>query len=81
MVARGFSSETFCFEAVEEAAEYERPYHVCYLGDFDRSGRDAAEALQHIVTEERKRHAEERCRLIALPTAPERRPWWRRWFR
>jgi hypothetical protein len=46
MVARGFSSETFCFEAVEEAAEHERPYHVSYLGDFDRSGLDAAEALQ-----------------------------------
>jgi len=51
-----FLRETFCFEAVEEAAEYGRPYHVCYLGDFDRSGRDAAEALQ----EKLERFASER---------------------
>ena len=25
--------------------------------------------------------AEERRQLLALPTGPERRPWWRRWFR
>jgi hypothetical protein len=25
--------------------------------------------------------AEERRKLIAILTAPERRPWWRRWFR
>lgn len=46
MVARGFSSETFCFEAVEARGDDDRPYHVYYLGDFDRSGRDAARALQ-----------------------------------
>jgi len=45
MVARGFSSETFCFEAVEARVGDPRPYHVYYLGDFDRSGRDAAAAL------------------------------------
>jgi hypothetical protein len=46
MVARGFSSETFCFEAVEARAGDDRPYIVYYLGDFDRSGRDAAAALK-----------------------------------
>lgn len=46
MVARGFSSETFCFEAVEARGDDDRPYNVYYLGDFDRSGRDAANALR-----------------------------------
>jgi len=46
MVARGFSSETFCFEAVEARVGDKRPYIVYYLGDFDRSGRDAAASLQ-----------------------------------
>jgi hypothetical protein len=45
MVARGFSSETFCFEAVEQYDEDKTTY-VYYLGDFDRSGRDAANSLE-----------------------------------
>jgi hypothetical protein len=36
MITRGFSSETFCFEAVEQLADH-RPYHVYYLGDFEPS--------------------------------------------
>jgi hypothetical protein len=46
MVARGFSSETFCFEAVEARVGDPRPYIIYYLGDCDRSGRDAAAALK-----------------------------------
>ena len=46
MVARGYSSETFAFEAVAAREGDERPYHVVYLGDFDRSGLDAARALE-----------------------------------
>jgi hypothetical protein len=46
MVTRGFSSETFCFEAVESREGDDRPYIVYYLGDFDRAGRDAADALK-----------------------------------
>jgi hypothetical protein len=46
MVARGFSSETFCFEAIENAAEQDKPYIVYYLGDFDRAGQQAANALR-----------------------------------
>jgi hypothetical protein len=46
MVSRGFASETFCFEAVASRGDDPRPYHVLYLGDFDRSGRDAAKALR-----------------------------------
>jgi hypothetical protein len=45
MVARGFSSETFCFEAVEQYDE-DKITHVYYLGDFDRAGRDAANTLK-----------------------------------
>jgi hypothetical protein len=46
MVARGYSSETFCFEAIESRENDDRPYVVYYLGDFDRSGRDAATTLK-----------------------------------
>jgi hypothetical protein len=56
MVTRGFSSETFCFEAVEAREGDSRPYHVYYLGDFDRSGRDAARSLH----EKLKRFANEK---------------------
>ena len=37
MVARGFASETFCYEAIAQRSEDTRPYHVYYLGDFDRA--------------------------------------------
>src|SRR5262249_4520156 len=46
MVTRGFSSETFCFEAVEARIGDPRPYVVYYLGDFDRAGQDASRALK-----------------------------------
>jgi hypothetical protein len=45
MVTRGFSSETFCFEAVE-AYDIDKITHVYYLGDFDRAGQDAAKSLE-----------------------------------
>lgn len=46
MVTRGFSSETFAYEAVAQRGDDERNYCVYYFGDFDRSGVDAARALQ-----------------------------------
>ena len=46
MVARGFSSETFAFEAVAAHLDDQRPYYVYYLGDFDRAGQDAARSLE-----------------------------------
>jgi hypothetical protein len=46
MVARGYSSETFCFEAIAAREDDPRVYCVWYLGDFDRSGRDAAKSLE-----------------------------------
>jgi hypothetical protein len=54
MVARGFSSETFAYEAVAARGDDERDYYVYYFGDFDRSGHDAARSLQ----EKLKRFAE-----------------------
>jgi hypothetical protein len=46
MVTRGFTSETFAYEAIAERADDDRPYYVYYLGDFDRAGVDAARTLQ-----------------------------------
>jgi hypothetical protein len=46
MVSRGFSSETFCFEAVAAREGDKRYYNIWYLGDFDRSGCDAAKSLE-----------------------------------
>jgi hypothetical protein len=45
MVTRGFSSETFAFEAIEARGDDPRDFCVYYLGDFDRAGHDAAHAL------------------------------------
>jgi hypothetical protein len=50
MVARGYSSETFCYEAIAARDGNDRDYYVYYLGDFDRSGRDAANALKEKLT-------------------------------
>jgi hypothetical protein len=46
MITRGFSSETFCFEAIAARSGDTRPFHVKYLCDFDRAGRDAARSLE-----------------------------------
>jgi hypothetical protein len=46
MAARGFSSKTFAHEAVAARGDDHRDYWVYYLGDFDRSGQDAARSLQ-----------------------------------
>ena len=47
MVCRGFTSETFAYEAVEEWEEIGKDeVHVYHLGDFDRSGQDAAKDLR-----------------------------------
>lgn len=50
MVSRGFSSETFAFEAAQSYAADGRPVHVYHLGDFDRSGIAAAEDLRRKLT-------------------------------
>jgi hypothetical protein len=84
MVARGYSSETFCFEAIEQRGEDRRPYWVYYLGDFDRSGLDAArtlnEKLQRFASEKDIpvifRHlavTEEQVKRLGLPTRKPKR--------
>jgi hypothetical protein len=70
MVARGYSSETFAFEAVAAREGDPREYHVWYLGDFDRSGSEAARSLQ----EKLERFATERgvdvgFRVLAIEAA------------
>ena len=55
MVTRGFSSETFAYEAVAARKGDDRTYHVYYFGDFDRAGQDAAKSLH----EKLKRFADE----------------------
>ena len=50
MVARGFSSETFCYEAIAARGDDDRPYYVYYLGDLDRAGQDAARSLKEKLT-------------------------------
>jgi hypothetical protein len=46
MVTRGFSSETFAYNAVAEREGDERSYYVYYLGDFDRAGLHGASSLE-----------------------------------
>ena len=45
MVSRGFTSETFVYEAIEAYAGSARPLVVYALYDFDRSGEDATRSL------------------------------------
>lgn len=59
------------------------PSWVQLRGERDRY-RALAEVHEETIRDLRARldsEAEERRRLIALLTAPERRSWWRRWFR
>ena len=46
MVSRGYSSETFAHNAIENYEDEDRPLYVYYLGDFDRAGLDAARTLE-----------------------------------
>jgi hypothetical protein len=84
MITRGFTSETFAYEAIAQRDGDARPYHVYYLGDFDRAGRDAARSLE----EKLRRFAEEegievvfetlalnerQVRAMNLPTRPPKR--------
>ena len=45
MVSRGFTSETFVYEAIDAYAGSRRPLVVYALYDFDRSGEDATRSL------------------------------------
>ena len=63
MVARGFSSETY--EAVAARDDDPRDYYVYYLGDFDRSGVDAAYSLK----EKLERFAEDKFGIVFQQSA------------
>ena len=84
MVTRGFSSETFAYEAIAARGEDDRNYFVYYFGDFDRSGRDAARSLQgklerfaeHCpfqVIFEQVAVTEQQIKRYHLPTRPHKR--------
>ena len=67
MVARGFSSDTYLYEAAKEIQEGDRPAHLYYVGDWDPSGKIIAE-----VIERRLRHFAPGCeihftRLLVTP--------------
>jgi len=84
MVTRGFSSETFAYEAVAARDDDERDYYVYYFGDFDRSGRDAANSLEEKLERfaedcafnvifEQVAVTEDQIREYGLPTRPHKR--------
>ena len=84
MVARGFASETFCYEAIAQRGGDTRPCHVYYLGDFDRAGRGAARSLEEKLTRFADEHGidvyfyqeainEWQINLYDLPTRPHKR--------
>ncbi len=50
MVSRGYTSETFAFNAIEAHVGSGRPLVVYALYDFDRSGADAARSLDEKLT-------------------------------
>jgi hypothetical protein len=50
MVYRGFSSETFAWEAVQSYADEKRPVVILHVGDFDRAGEDARRDLERKLT-------------------------------
>jgi hypothetical protein len=50
MVTRGDSSETFAYTAIEAREDTVEDFYVYYLGDFDRSGQDAAKSLEEKLT-------------------------------
>jgi len=84
MVTRGFSSETFAYEAVAARDDDERDYRVYYLGDFDRAGRDAANSLKEKLERfaedclfnvifDQVAVTEDQIRELGLPTRPHKR--------
>lgn len=46
MVARGYSSMSFLYDAAEDIKRVEKPVFIYHFGDFDASGMDAAEKIQ-----------------------------------
>jgi hypothetical protein len=84
MVTRGFSSETFAYNAIEAHGDDWRDLYVYALFDFDRSGQDAANALKEKLERfakdkpfnvifENLALTEEQIETFELPTRPPKR--------
>ncbi len=78
MVTRGYSSETFAYNAAEEIAERSRPTTIYYVGDFDPSGKHAAHdietRLRGFIVDllpQRPRIAKELLNFVELAVTPE----------
>jgi hypothetical protein len=83
MVTRGFTSETFAYESVQQW-DSDRQTYVYYLGDHDRAGQDAATSLEEKLTRFADEDAievifeqiavnEEQIRSLGLPTREPKR--------
>ena len=79
MVARGYSSETFAYNAAEAMRETGKPCFVYYVGDFDPSGWQMARSLEQKLDEfgapvvfERLAVNLEQIQTWALPTRPSK---------
>jgi hypothetical protein len=44
--ARGYSSDSFLYEAAQDLERKDRPAHIFYFGDYDPSGQDAIETVR-----------------------------------
>lgn len=82
MVARGFASESYLFNAAQTIAEAERPTHIYYFGDHDPSGHKIEEdiekrlrgfALGAEIHFERIAVTEDQIAEMNLPTRPTKR--------
>jgi hypothetical protein len=51
MVARGYASLSFLYEAAKYIASLDRPAYIYHCGDFDPSGQDAARAIEETLRE------------------------------
>jgi len=79
MVARGYSSETFAYNAAEAMRETGKPCFVYYVGDFDPSGWQMARSLEQKLAEfgtpvvfERLAVNPEQIQVWDLPTRPSK---------
>jgi hypothetical protein len=80
MVTRGYSSETFAYNAAEAMKETGKPCYVYYVGDFDPSGWQMARSLEQKLTEfgapvafERLAVNPEQIQEWGLPTRPSKK--------
>lgn len=78
MVSRGYSSESFAYEAAENIREQGKPASIYYLGDFDPSGWQMAENLEQKLKEfgadiTFERLAVTPAQALDLPTRPTKK--------